>query len=95
MTRHTVISTIEQENDWRLQPVVSALMTLRGIDFVSAATLVAEPGDLRRFARPRELMGFLGLVPSERTSGTTRRLGAITRTGNGYARRRHTRAPTR
>ena len=77
----------EQVNDWRMQPVVTALMTLRGIDFVSATTLVAELGDLRRFAKPRELMGFLGLVPSEHSSGHTRRLGAITRAGNGYARR--------
>ncbi len=77
----------EQVGSWRMQPVVSALMTLRGIDFVAATTLVAELGDLRRFAKPRELKGFLGLVPSEHTSGNTRRLGAITRTGNGYARR--------
>lgn len=77
----------EQVNDWCMRPVVTALMTLRGIDFVSATTLVAELGDLRRFAKPRELMGFLGLVPAEHTSGKARRLGAITRTGNGYARR--------
>ena len=77
----------EQVSRWRLQPVVAALMTLRGIDFVAATTLVAELGDLRRFAHPQELMSFLGLVPSEHTSGNTRRLGAITRTGNGYARR--------
>jgi len=77
----------EQVQNWRMQPVVAALMTLRGIDFVAATTLVAELGDLRRFAHPRELMSFLGLVPSEHTSGTTRRLGAITRTGNSYARR--------
>ena len=77
----------EQVDDWRLQPMVTALMTLRGIDFVAATTLVAELGDLRRFAKPRELMSFLGLVPSEHSSGNRRRLGAITRTGNGYARR--------
>jgi transposase len=51
-----------------MQPVLEALMTLRGIDFVAAATLVAELGDLKRFAQPRELMSFLGLVPSEYTS---------------------------
>jgi len=77
----------EQVQQWRMQPVVSALMTLRGIDFVAATTLVAELGDLRRFAHPRELMSFLGLVPSESSSGDVRRLGAITRTGNGHARR--------
>ena len=56
---------------WRMQPVVQALMTLRGIDFVAAVTLVTELGDLNRFAHPRELMSYLGLVPSEYTSGNT------------------------
>ena len=77
----------EQVSTWAMRPVVEALMTLRGIDFVAGSTLVAELGDLRRFAHPSELMSFLGLVPSEHTSGQARRLGAITRTGNGYARR--------
>lgn len=77
----------EQVQNWRMQPVVAAVMTLRGIDLVAAATLIAELGDLRRFAHPRELMSFLGLVPSEHTSGNSRRLGAITRTGNSHARR--------
>ena len=62
-------------------------MTLRGIDFVAAVTLVAELGDLKRFAHPRELMSFLGLVPSEYTSGDSRRLGKITKAGNGHVRR--------
>ena len=77
----------DQVGQWRWGVVVKALMTLRGIDRVSAATLVAELGDLRRFAHARELMGFVGLVPSEHSSGDSRRNGAITRTGNGYARR--------
>lgn len=77
----------EQAQYWRMRPVVEALMTLRGINFVAAVTLVAELGDVRRFAHPRELMGFLGLVPSEHTSGDRRQQGAITRTGNGHARR--------
>ena len=77
----------DQVEQWRWGVVVKALMTLRGIDRVSAATLVAELGDLRRFAHARELMGFVGLVPSEHSSGDSRRNGAITRTGNGYARR--------
>ena len=85
--RRITESLREQVDAWRMQPVVAALMTLRGIDFVAATTLVAELGDLRRFAHPQQLMSFLGLVPSEHTSGNTRRLGAITRTGNGYARR--------
>ena len=77
----------DQAGSWRLAGVVKALMTLRGISRVAAVTLVAELGDLRRFGHPRDLMGFLGLVPSEHTSGSTRRQGAITRTGNGHARR--------
>lgn len=77
----------EHTAQWAMQPIVSALMTLRGIDFIAATTLVAELGDMRRFAHPQELMGFLGLVPSEHTSGDHRRLGAITRAGNGHARR--------
>src|SRR5437660_154331 len=72
---------------WRMRWLVHALMTLRGVDQLVATTLVAELGDLRRFARPRELMGYLGLVPSEHTSGERRRLGAITKTGNSHARR--------
>lgn len=81
------VSLREQVRCWRMWPVVQALMSLRGIDFVAAATLVAELGDVRRFAHPRELMSFVGLVPSEHSSGHARRQGPITRTGNGYARR--------
>jgi len=72
---------------WRRRPVVNAVMTLRGLDLVAATTVIAELGDLRRFARPRELMGYLGLVPSEHTTGSKRRQGAITKTGNGHVRR--------
>jgi transposase len=72
---------------WRMRPVVEALMSLRGIDLVAAVTLVAEIGDFTRFAHPRELMSFLGLVPSEYSSGATRHQGAITKTGNSHARR--------
>jgi len=72
---------------WRMQPVVNAIMTLRGLDLVAATTVVAELGDLRRFARPRELMGYVGLVPSEHSSGSKRRQGAITKTGNSHVRR--------
>jgi transposase len=73
--------------EWRLRPVVEALMSLRGVDFIAAITLVAELGDLRRFAHPKQLMSFLGLVPSESSSGQSRSQGAITRTGNSHARR--------
>lgn len=72
---------------WRMHPLVAALSSLRGIDFVAAVTLAAEIGDLGRFAHPTELMGFLGLVPSEYSTGNTRRQGHITKTGNGHARR--------
>jgi transposase len=76
-----------QCESWRMNPVVKALMCLKGIDFVSAVTLVAEMGDLTRFAHPRALMAYLGLVPSEFSSGTSRRLGQITKSGNKQARR--------
>jgi transposase len=76
----------EQVAQWRLQPVVAALMTLRGIDLVAAVTLVAELGDLRRFEHPKRLMAFLGLVPSECSTGESRSLGSITKAGNSHAR---------
>jgi transposase len=72
---------------WSLGPLVEALRGLRGIDLLSAATLVATTGDLSRFESPRLLMGYLGLVPSERSSGGTVRRGGITKTGNREARR--------
>lgn len=73
--------------DWPRRPLVEALVALRGIDFTAAATLAAELGDLSRFASPRQLMAFVGLVPGEHSSGARRRTGAITRTGNAHARR--------
>lgn len=76
-----------QVQDWRCRAVLEALMSLRGLDLVAATTVVAELGDFRRFAHPRELMGYLGLVPSEHTSGSKRHLGGITKTGNGHVRR--------
>jgi transposase len=72
---------------WRMKPLVQALMCLKGINFVSAVTFVAEIGDLARFAHPRALMSYLGLVPSEFSSGARRRQGGITRCGNQHARR--------
>ena len=80
-------SLTQEVEHWRMHSLVSAVMTLRGLDLVAATTVVAELGDLRRFAHPRELMGYLGLVPSEHTTGSKRRLGAITKTGNGHVRR--------
>ena len=73
--------------NWSLAPVVRALQALRGVVLVAAATLIAELGDITRFANPRQLMAYLGLVPSENSSGRTRRQGGITKAGNGAARR--------
>lgn len=72
---------------WSLAPVVDSLVALRGIDKISAMILLAELGDISRFDSPRQLMAFLGLVPSEHSSGPRRRQGGITLTGNGHARR--------
>ena len=72
---------------WRWAPVVQALEAFRGIRTIHAVRLVAELGDLSRFASARHLMGYLGLVPSENSTGTRRRQGAITKTGNSSARR--------
>jgi transposase len=72
---------------WPLAPVVEALQALRGIGLIGAVTIMAEIGDLRRFENPRQLMGYLGLVPGERSTGeSVRRLG-ITRAGNSRVRR--------
>ncbi|MGH8742522.1 MAG: transposase [Burkholderiales bacterium] len=65
----------------------SRLRCLRGIDTLTAAGLCAEIGDFERFARAEQLMSYVGLVPSEHTTGQLRRLGAITKTGSGHARR--------
>jgi transposase len=73
--------------DWTLAPVVGALQTMRGMALVNAATLIAELGDLSRFTSPRQLMAYLGLVPSEHSSGASVKRGGITKTGNGAARR--------
>src|SRR5881396_2095441 len=72
---------------WRWVPVVEAIQALRGVQFIAAITLIAELGDLTRFDNPRQLMSYLGLIPSEYTSGDRRRLGGITKAGNGHARR--------
>src|SRR5712664_4100451 len=72
---------------WRWLPVVEAIQALRGVQFIAAVTLIAELGDLTRFENPRQLMSYLGLTPSEHTSGERRRQGAITKTGNWHARR--------
>ena len=74
--------------DWTLAPVVEALQALRGgMALVAAATIVAELGDISRFSKAEQLMSYLGLVPSEDSSGKRRRQGGITKAGNGAARR--------
>jgi len=77
----------EQVLHWRLGKVVQALMCFKGIDFVAAVTLVSELGDLHRFEHPKQLMAYLGLVPSEFSSGASRSQGSITKTGNSHVRR--------
>ena len=72
---------------WSLAPVVDSLVALRGIDKLAAMVLLAELGDISRFDSPKQLMAYLGLVPSEHSSGGRRRQGAITKTGNSHARR--------
>lgn len=72
---------------WRFYPVVVAIQALRGIQFTSAIGLITEIGDLSRFAHPSQLMAWFGIVPSEHSSGTKRRQGAITKSGNSIARK--------
>lgn len=71
---------------WSLAPIVRALQTLRGVDLIVAVTFATEIGDVRRFESPRQLMGYLGLVPGERSTGDTVRRGGITKAGNGRVR---------
>jgi transposase len=73
--------------NWSQAPVVAALQAMRGVAFVVAVTLVAEVGDFKRFANPRQLMAYLGLVPSEHSSGRTVHRAGITKAGNALARR--------
>jgi transposase len=93
VTEHTArLQRLDQElqehvQAWRLHPVVEALQALRGVQCTVAVTLVADIGDLTRFDPPRELMQFLGLIPSEYSSGERRQQGSITKAGNTHARR--------
>lgn len=72
---------------WRMLPIVKAIQALRGVAPIVAITTVAEIGDLTRFESPRQLMAYLGLVPSEYSSGSSVSRGSITKTGNGHVRR--------
>jgi transposase len=93
VTEHTErLTRLEQElhtqgQTWRLAPVVDALRALRGVQCTVAVTTVAELGDLTRFDHPRQLVHYLGLTPSEYSTGERRRQGGITQTGNTHARR--------
>jgi transposase len=75
---HTAVKT------WRLAPVVEAVQALRGVEFTGAVTFMAEVGDVTRFDTPRKLMSYLGLTPSEYSSGPHRHQGGITKAGNGH-----------
>jgi transposase len=77
----------EMVPSWSMAPVIEAYQTMRGVAFLTAVTFVAEIGDVRRFETPRQLMAYLGLVPSERSTGERVRRGSITKAGNPRARR--------
>jgi len=72
---------------WSLAPVAKALQAVRGVDFIAAVAFLAEVGDLSRFANPRQLMAYLGMTPSEASTGDDVKRGPITKTGNSQARR--------
>ncbi len=86
------VASLEQEiegavQDCPVRPVIEALMALRGISLIAAVTVIAELGDLQRFADAPQLMAYLGLVPSEHSSGKRERRGGITKAGNSHVRR--------
>lgn len=86
--RGTLIGALEQQvGESSHAAAIARLRCFRGIDTLSAAGVCAEIGDFGRFPRPPRLAGFLGIVPSERTSDTKRRQGQITKAGPGHARR--------
>ena len=71
---------------WHLRPAVEALMAMKGFRTVAAMILVSELGEVHRFSHPRQVMAYLGLVPTENTSSDRRRQGHITKCGNAHAR---------
>ena len=86
------VATLNQQIDISAResvfwPVIEALMALRGLDVLAATIIMSEIGDLRRFASAPQLMAYLGLVPSESSSGPTKSRGGITKTGNSHVRR--------
>jgi transposase len=85
--RHFSMAIDKQSVQGPWAPTVARLRCLRGIDTLTAVGLVAEIGDIGAFAHPKQLASYLGLVPSEQSSGTKRRQGAITKAGSSHARR--------
>jgi transposase len=86
--RASLLTALEQQiPDCSHAPVIARLRCFRGIDTLTAAGVAAEVGNFARFPKPALLSGFLGIVPSERTSDLKRRQGAITKAGSGHARR--------
>ena len=90
--QHERLQRLERElheavKTWRLFPLVQALQALRGVELTGAVILATELGDITRFDHPRQLMSYLGLTPSEYSSGDRRRQGGITKAGNSHARR--------
>tara|TARA_R110000850_G_scaffold273431_2_gene409851 strand:+ start:316 stop:927 length:612 start_codon:yes stop_codon:yes gene_type:complete len=86
------VNRIEQQMkellpNWEREAYVRALMSFKGFKEVAAMTVISELGDLSRFKHQRQLMGYLGMVPEESSSGERRRQGGITKTGNEHARR--------
>ena len=71
----------------RQKAMIGALQSMRGVSLIVSSTLVAEIGDLKRFDTPGKLMAFLGLIPSEHSTGEKKKRGAITKTGNRHARK--------
>ena len=72
--------------DWQRKPLVEALMAFKGFKLVAAMVTVSEIGSFSRFEHPKKLMAFLGLVPSENSSGKSRKQGGISKCGNPHAR---------
>jgi len=85
--RHLTADIATLVTDWALAPLVKNLQAFRGVQLVTAAGLAAEVGDFHRFATAGQFMSFMGLVPSEQSSGSKRRQGGITKSGNQHARR--------
>jgi transposase len=78
---------IELTPQWSLGQMAEAMQAMRGVDIISASIFLAEVGDLSRFANPSQLMAYLGLTPSERSTGDSVKRGPITKAGNTRARR--------